>query len=378
VRICFIIDRLNRGGAERQLIELIKGLDREQFTVSVVVLHHGGDLQPELDTRYDLAVYTVPRREGLPCPGFLIRLYRLLKEIRPELIHGFMGGMNELCLLLGRLLGARVVWGIRNSDMKLDHYGLKSKFLFFIGAVLSKYSDLIIVNSSAGRNYYAAHGYASKRMSVIPNGIDINMFFPDQSAGEAFRRIMGVREDEILIGHIGRIDPMKDHETFLQAAAMLSLQRKDLRFLCAGDGEVRYLEKLRRLSSELGLDKSLIWTGARTDMNAVYNGLDIFTSSSSFGEGFSNVIGEAMACGKICVATDVGDSPFIVGDAGIIIPPRNPNALADAWKKTLALPREDRLAMGTKARKRIMENFTTDLLVKNTVDCLLKTMAGRT
>jgi len=377
-RICFIIDRLNRGGAERQLIELIRGLDRELFAVSVIVLHRGGDLRPELDALSGLAVYTVPRSDGLPSPGFLFRLYRLLKEIGPDLIHGFMGGTNELCLLMGRLVGARVAWGIRCSDMDLDHYGLKSKLLFSLGAALSRRADLIIVNSSAGREYHASRGYAAERMTVVHNGINVAAFFPDPQAGGSFRRALGIGVDEVLIGHAARIDPMKDHETFLRAAALISRRRGGLRFLCAGGGGHSRQEELKRLSAGLGLDKSLIWAGERTDMNAVYNSLDIFTSSSSYGEGFSNAIGEAMACGKICVVTDVGDSSFTVGDAGVVIPPRDPHALARAWEQVLDLSREDRRSLGEKARRRVMENFTTGVMVKTTADRLLEIVPGRT
>jgi len=371
IRICFIIDKLNRGGAERQFIELVKGFDRRRFTVSVIVLGHGGDLRPDLENQHDLDIYTVPRKKLLPTPAFLTRLYRVLKHIRPSLMYGFMGGTNEICLLMGRFVGARVIWGIRNSNMDLAHYGWTSRLLFTTGALLSRHVDLIIVNSSAGRDHHASHGYASEKMVVIPNGINTTTFFPDQKAGHAFRSTMGIGENEILIGHVGRIDPMKDHETFLRAASLISNQRSDLRFLCVGDGEIHYRERLRRLSRELGLEKNLLWTGMIEDMTAVYNGIDILTSSSSFGEGFPNVIGEAMACGRICVVTYVGDSSLIVGETGEVVPPRDPHALVDAWEKVLVLSLNDRMARGEAARKRILDTFTTAHLVRNTSEHLL-------
>jgi glycosyltransferase involved in cell wall biosynthesis len=249
---------------------------------------------------------------------------------RPDVIYGYMGGTNEICLLMAKLLHAKVIWGIRSSFMDLTQYGWKSRFLFLAGACLSRLADHIVVNSEAGRKYYIDHGYAPDRMTVIHNAIDLDTFRPDPVAGLSFRQELGVRPEEVLIGHVGRIDPMKDHHTFLKAASHLARERNDIRFVCVGKG-TSSMEEMKGLSVRLGLEKALIWTGSRTDMNAVYNGMDIFTSTS-LGEGFSNTIGEAMACGRMCVVTDVGDSSFIVGDTGPVVPPRNPLAITEAWQ----------------------------------------------
>ncbi|HQI82653.1 MAG TPA: glycosyltransferase [Deltaproteobacteria bacterium] len=189
---------------------------------------------------------------------------------------------------------------------------------------------------------------------------------------------MGIKEGELLIGHVGRIDPMKDHPTFLHAAALLALERRDIRFVCVGKGNPSVMKEMQGLSEKLGLSPILTWTGPRTDMKAVYNGIDILASSSSFGEGFSNVIGEAMACGRICVVTDVGDSSLIVGETGFVIPPRDHHALAGAWNTALSLSPEDRLAKGQEARKRILDNFSTSHLVRSTTEHLLATLFTRT
>ena len=152
-------------------------------------------------------------------------------------------------------------------------------------------------------------------MAVIPNGIDTSRFREMPGSGARLRALWGVRDDQILIGLVGRLDYMKDHPTFLRAAAKLTHHNDSVRFVCVGGGPISYAAQLKDLSSELGLHDRIVWAGDQDDMPSVYSALDLLVSSSS-GEGFSNVIGEAMACGVPCVVTDVGDSALIVGETG--------------------------------------------------------------
>lgn len=203
-------------------------------------------------------------------------------------------------------------------------------------------------------------------MAVIPNGIDAERFHPDRKAGRRVRAEWGVGDDEFLIGIVGRFHPMKDHPNFLKAAALLARKRDDVRFVCVGDGPESYKSQLDKLVERLGLAQKLIWAGARSDMLAVYNALDIATSSSAYGEGFSNVVGEAMACGVPCVVTDVGDSAWIVGEAGRVVPPGDPEALASAWAEILALPKPEIEALSQMARHSIVTEFTCERLIERT------------
>jgi glycosyltransferase involved in cell wall biosynthesis len=376
VRIVLAIDKMNQGGAERQFIELARSLDRGRFAITAVIFHEGGDLLAELASIPDLCIVTVPRKGILHTPRFLLNLHGVLRKMRPAIIYGHMGGTNEICLLMARLVHAKVIWGIRSSFMDLTRYGWKSRLLFLTGAHLSRLADHIIVNSYAGQKYYLDHGYAHERMTVIHNAIDPDMFHPDPAAGNSFREELGIRAEEVLIGHVGRIDPMKDHHTFLEAASLLARERAGIRFVCVGKGDSSSMEELKDLSARLGLGKALIWTGARTDMNAVYNGMDIFTSTS-LGEGFSNAIGEAMACGRMCVVTDVGDSSFIVGDTGTVVPPRSPHAITDAWRSVLSLTREESHRQGLEARLRIKRSFSRDILSSKTANLMLSLLDQR-
>ena len=210
-------------------------------------------------------------------------------------------------------------------------------------------------------------------MVVIPNGIDTDQFRPDKNARTRQRRTWGIDDSEQLIGLVARLDPMKGHPVFLAAAAQLAAQYRATRFVCVGDGPEAYRNELKTLAHELGLEDRLIWAGASSDMAAVYNALDISTSSSGFGEGFSNAIGEAMACEVPCVVTDVGDSAWIVEERRGVVPAGDPEALCSAWLGLLSDP-ERRAAMGRTGRQKIEQHFSIRRLTERTEQLLLTLM----
>jgi len=204
---------------------------------------------------------------------------------------------------------------------------------------------------------------------VIPNGIDVERFRPDQELRRKIRGEWGVGPDQKVIGLVARFDPMKDHFTFLRAAKLLLKERSDVLFVCVGDGQGKYAHNVRRFSLELGLGDSVRWIGSRNDMEAVYNGLDILSRSSSYGESFSNVIAEAMAAGKPCVVTDVGDSGHIDGDTGIVVPPGKADELKCALDTLLKRLDSD---IGKHARERVCQLFSRERLVVDTDSALVR------
>lgn len=170
-----------------------------------------------------------------------------------------------------------------------------------------------------------------------------------------------------LIGLVGRLDPMKGHPQFLRAAALLRRRHPALRFVCVGDGADDYRCALHQLAGELGLNDCLIWAGTRTDMPAVYNALDLAVSSSVWGEGLANMVGEAMACGVPCVVTEVGDAAWVVGDAGRVVPPGDPAALAEGLEEMLGRLERDGPALSQAARRRVEEQLGVEALVRGTL-----------
>jgi glycosyltransferase involved in cell wall biosynthesis len=188
----------------------------------------------------------------------------------------------------------------------------------------------------------------------------------------AARSELGFDDTEKVIGIVGALSPVKDHGTFLEAAALLSIRLPSARFLCVGGeepGMEHYALAIRHRASELGLKGIVQWLGDRSDVPRLIATLDLLTSSSKT-EGSSNVIAEGMACGVPCVVTNVGDSADIVGDTGIVVRPEQPKALADAWVRTLALSAEDRRSIGARARRRVEKCFSADRMVDKTLRVL--------
>jgi glycosyltransferase involved in cell wall biosynthesis len=372
VRLFFLIRSLDRGGAERQLVELVKGLDKKRFAITVCTFYDGGALRPELECIKEIRVVSLHKKGRWDLWPFLWRLWKTVRRSRPQILHGYLDMANVFSLLVGRLVGAKVVWGLRASNMDLSQYDWTFRWAFRMEAGLSRFPDLIIVNSQAGKEHHIAHGYCRKHMTVIPNGIDTQRFRPDREAGQRVRVEWGISDSQFLIGLVGRLDPMKDHPTFLSAAALLAKERNDVRFVCVGGGPEPYTQKMHKLAEDLGLGESLIWAGPRDDMPEVYNALDLLLLSSSYGEGFPNVVAEAMACGVPCVVTEVGDSALAVRETGVVVPPKDPQALAEGLKKLIARSPAERAALGQAARARIVSEYSRARLVGRTEEALQK------
>ena len=330
MRIAFLIHSLGIGGAERQLTVLSKGLHDRGHDVVVIVFYSGGPLESELIAA-GVRIRSLNKRGRWDVHAIGGRLLRFVRQENPDLLYAFDGTPN-LAGLLPRLLlqNLKVVWGIRCSDMDWAHYDGASRFISALMARMAGFAHALIANSNAGMRHYASQGYPREKMVVIPNGVDTLRFRPDQALRSRVRAEWGVAEHEVLIGLVARLDPMKDHVTFVHSAARIAKQRSGVRFVCVGDGPAALKNSLKLLTEELGLGDLFLWVGARIDMPAVQNALDVAVSSSAYGEGISNAISEAMACGTPCVVTNVGDSSWIVGPIGEVVPPKNPEALSVA------------------------------------------------
>lgn len=364
--ILFLTRALDIGGAQRQLVELAAGLHQMGWKVQVLTFYGGGALERRLHEA-GVEVVGLEKRGRWDVFGFLWRMMRTIRRARPDIVHGYLDVPNILLAVFRPLFsGARIVWGVRASNVDLTRYDLLSRIVFRLGVMTSRWADLVICNSESGRAYHAARGYHGSRMMVLPNGIDLQQFRPDARAREEVRVEWGIEAHEKLIGVVGRLDPMKDHRNFLMAAARVAAVRREARFVCIGDGPASYRASLMSVAKDLGLDKRLMWTAARTDIWRVYNALDLAVSSSAFGEGTSNAIAEAMATGLPCVVTDVGDSSALVADFGWVCPPGDSSALGDAIIEVLSgLPRNPQ-----PIRRHIARHFSVDVLLRRTAEAL--------
>ncbi len=358
----FLIRALDVGGAERQLVTLAVGLHRSGYEVTVLVYYENSPLQVELD-RAGVRVICLKKRGRWDLVPFGFRLLKLLRRERPRVLHGYMEDANILAVLAKLVFPqTRVVWGVRASNVDRSHYDWFERLAFKVSCSLSRFADLIIVNSVAGAEYHQQHGFPSSKTVVVFNGIDTDRFRPDSGARQKVRDEWGVADGDVLVGLVARLDPMKDHANLLRAAAMLG-DAPRLRFVCVGSGSAEYRSQLVELSEELGVSDRILWVDNRADMETVYNAFDICCSTSAFGEGFSNTVGEAMACGIPCVVTDCGDSARIVGDTGVVVPIRNPEALAAGLRELVNVYTAERR---TACRKRIEEHFSVRRLVERT------------
>ena len=362
IRVVFLIRSLGQGGAERQLTTLAAGLDRDRFDVTVITFYSGGCFEKELAER-DIRLISLRKRGRWNVFPFLWRLVGELRRIHPHVIHSYLVEPNLVSVFVKPLVrSAKVVWGVRAANMELERYDWFARMNFRLQALASRFADMIIFNSIAGRDHHLAHGFPARTCRVIHSGVDTERFQPNRESGRPIRRAWGLNDDTVLIGLVGRLDPMKDHPTFLKAAALLARADSKLRFVCVGTGPESYGTKLRLLTAEYKIADRVIWAGERGDMPAVYNALDIACSSSS-SEGLPNAICEAMACGVPCVVTAVGDSALLVGDSGIVVPSHDPQALADGLSRTVSM-----LSTGQapNPRLRIRENFNLATLVDRT------------
>ncbi|MDN5869961.1 MAG: glycosyltransferase [Nitrococcus sp.] len=349
---------------------LLRGLKVRGWAVAVACFYAGGPLQYEVE-KVGIPVHDLGKRGRWDVLQFMWRTARLLWTERPEILHSYLPVPNLLSVfLLIFFRKMRVIWGVRASDMDLSHYDRLRRVSFWLERRCAGFPHMVIANSEAGARIRIAQGFPVSTMRAIPNGVDTERFRLDVDGRLRLRSKWGIAAKAVLVGVVGRLDPMKGHSTFLQAAAAVTRNNSHCRFVCVGDGPPEYTNALRRAALGLGVDGRVIWAGARDDMAAVYSALDIACSSSSWGEGFSNAVAEAMACERACVVTDVGDSAAIVGDAGRVVPPSDPAALSSAVLELLRLGHEGRSQLGAQGRRRVVELFSVERMLDATTQAL--------
>lgn len=350
------------GGAEQMLLKLTAHMERKRFHSVVVSMTDVGPVGEKL-LEQGIPVYTLGMRLGRPNPFGLVKLLRLLKSENPDLIQTWLYHADLLGFIAGKMTGIkRIVWGLRCSNMELKNYRLLTSLTIKVCRWLSFFVDAIVVNSREGALFHKQLGYSKKKMILIPNGFDLGHFKPDEEARHWLRHELSLPSEAILIGLIARLDPMKDQVNFLEAASLVFCPEGKVFFIMVGKGIDAANQDLLAVIPEK-IKKYVYLLGLRHDIPRITAGLDIAISSSAYGEGFPNTIGEAMACGIPCVATDVGDSSFILGPTGIIVPPRDAAALAAGLRTLLALGKTGRQRLGKQAGIRVRQRYELGRIV---------------
>lgn len=340
------------------LARLVTSLDPARVETIVISVSEPGPIGDYLESQ-GVQVVALGLRQGVPDVRTPFRVVRLLRRWRADLLQTWLYHADIVGGMAGWASRIPVVWNVRQTDLSPRTTRLITRVAAHAAAQWSSWlARAIVCVSYATRDAHAAIGYDAAKMEVIPNGFDLDVCKPDDAARRTVRREFGLPASATLVGHVGRYDPAKDHATMLRAAAALP---PSVHVMMVGTGVTPDNRELAAMRSALGLEQRVHLIGPRSDVPRLTAAFDVAVSSS-ISEGFSNAIGEAMACGVPCVVTDVGDSARIVGDTGRVVQAGDAAQLAGAIGDLLALPEAQRQRLGRRARERIEDRYGLDVI----------------
>jgi glycosyltransferase involved in cell wall biosynthesis len=358
MRVCHLINCLSVGGTERQLVRLVaargKGLD-----AVVVTLLDRDTLAPEVEAS-GARLRRLRLNAARPSPLALLRLAAILREESPDLVQSWLYHANAAAALARPLAGGRwpLAWNLRQTVESPQQEGRSQRLAFHLNRWLSPRPEAVVSNSRCSLDDHRRLGFRPRREIVIPNGFDLSSIAFGPDARQEARRRLGVPRDSLVVGIIGRDHPVKDHVGFLEGFGLLRARWAGPAPLAVliGRGLDERHPRLAAARDRLRLRDAVLLLGERLDLPMLYAGLDCLASSSIL-EAFPNVIGEAMIAGVPVVATDVGECAAVIGAAGRLVPPSDPESLAEALRAVLSLSLAERTALGAEGRARIADRF---------------------
>lgn len=356
-RVAYVIGELTKGGAEYQLHELLRHLDRGRFEPRVFALAAGGWWTGAIRA-LGVPVEEIPRR-GSADVGRLWRLRASLRSFAPHVLHTLLWPGNSYGRLAAMGLGIPVIVAAERVMVRYRRWQV------LLERALGRVTDAYLVNCEAIASWLVEHErLAPGKIHVIPNGIDLDSLPAFSLDRRAAREAAGFDPHRRLIAHAGRLEPQKDFPTYLRAAAMVAAEMPDVDFLVIGEGGQR--AELEALAKRLGLGARVRFTGLRHDVPRLLGGVDALALTSIF-EGFPNVVLEAMAAGAVAVATDVGGCRELVasGETGFLVPARAPAAVAASVLRVLRDPALAR-RLATAARRRVESSYGVEVMAERT------------
>ncbi len=366
IAVLHVITGVNVGGAERMLFKLV---DNEQASSTplrqdIVSLLPPGCVGREMQAA-GARLHTLDMQAGIPSPSALLRLRRLIDSLNPDIVVGWMHHAFLAATLagLGRD-GPPVVWNVRHSLHDIKQEKPLTRVVLNLCAKLSGAPAAIVFNAAAARTQYDEFGFHNPHMKVIENGFDADRFQPKPNARTKLEEAFGLSSDAFVVASVARCHPMKDPKTLIEAVGKVARNNPNTRLLLIGDGyENPPADIQEAINAALPRDAAIL-SGHRSDLSDWMGGVDVFALSSAWGEGFPNVLGEALACGTPCVATDVGDSAAIIGAAGRIAQPGDPDAFANAISEIAAMSPAERRTLGRIGRDRVLQEYAIDRVVE--------------
>jgi glycosyltransferase involved in cell wall biosynthesis len=364
MKIVHITTGLNNGGAEGVLYRLVThDQDNEHIVISMM---DAGKYGPMLLDK-GVKLYCLNMDQGKFSPKAIVKLYKILKKTKPNVVQTWMYHADLIGGIVAKSLGIKkVFWNIRHSNFDENHTKASTIKIAKINARLSSIVPKSIISCAEGAvESHVELGYNKDKIIVIGNGYDLSTFNINSNSRSAIREELNIGKHPVL-GMVGRYDPQKNHEGLLEALSLIKKQGYNFDLVLVGRDLNEKNKELLHKIKKLDLYDQVHLLDQRSDIPNIMNALDIHILSSSYGEGFPNVIAEAMACGTPCIATDIGDSALIIGDSGWIVSENNSEELANAIIKGFQeKENEQKWAIKIKsARKRILDNFDIEIMVE--------------
>ncbi|MEN3111355.1 glycosyltransferase [Uliginosibacterium paludis] len=358
MRILYVTTGLGVGGAERALERLLPALAARGFTLAVVSLREPQPVGARL-RELGIEVHELGMRPSRPSLAGLIRLWRVVRRFRPDVLQGWMYHGN-LAAQLARLAAprAKVLLSIHQTLARLELESLATRTVIRLDAWLSRFAASVLYVAQAAVAQHEAAGYA-RRALVLPNPLDTGVFRPDAQARAAVRQALGIGEAQFVMTLLGRFHPAKNHEGFLRAAACVAAERPEVVFLMAGLEVESANPTLAPLLAAPALQGRVRALGPRDDVPQLLAASDLLVLSS-IQEALPNVVMEAMSCAVPCVVTDVGDAARMIGDTGWLVAPGDEAALAEAMVLALDEPATSLAQRAAAARNRAVTHFGLD------------------
>ncbi|HPF37077.1 MAG TPA: glycosyltransferase [Phycisphaerae bacterium] len=373
VNTLLLTSSLERGGAERQVVELARSLDPNVFRVFVCSLSDDNPLADQLGPVAER--FSVIAKRNKYDVGLIRRVAHFMRAHRIDVVHSFMFDAEIVGRLAGRLAGVPAII----CSNRCPHWQ-RRRFKLWVARATAGCFDRMIANSRAGMLYERDEQKVPERkLCVIPNGVDTNRFRPDRSP--ALRDALGIAQDAIVVGMIAHFRGNKDHDTWLRAAAEVLKTHPDTIFVSAGsiDGETpdHCFGRARDLARTLGIEHAVRFLGPRGDVAELYSMLDIKTLSSRF-EGTPNVVLEAMAAGLPTIVTDVSDNALIVreGETGFVVPMGDAALMARRMSELVG-DTNLRRRMGDAARSRAVQEYSVEALGRRTGEVYLDALRAK-
>ena len=359
MKIIFLINSLQVGGAEKQLLLTSIGMSESGHDITILTFYPEYNLTDGVDLK-GVKVTSLDKKGRWDIWAFLWRFPLMVKRINADLIYSFLPVPNLLAVVLKILRpDVKVMWRLAASDMDLTKYDWSTRIIDRVQILLSGVPDAVIANSYSGKKHAQGKGFKNNSFYVIQNGFNTKEFYKIKDSVIEVRKGWGARKNSHLIGMVGRIDPVKNHTIFIKMAKILYSIDKDIRFVCIGDGDDKYKSRLIELTKELGVSDVITWVSRYRDMNVAYNAMDCLCLTSE-SEGFPNVIAEAILAGTLVVSTNVGDVEDILGSMDTISETNDPNTLAALCFKVINLAENEKKIQIKSLQSRIQTKFPLD------------------